>query len=130
MSLLFLLIIEGLSHLIGKAKSSGNISGIKLSPSLAFSHLLFVEDAILFGMGILEKWKAYKEILDLFCVASEMRINLEKFTFLSNNISEDTSKAITDILPYKMDLIDKGFKYLGFRLKPFGYVANDWRWIT
>ena len=58
--LLFLLIIEGLSHLIGKAKSDGKIFGIKLSPSLDFSHLLFMDDGILFGMGNLEEWKAYK----------------------------------------------------------------------
>ena len=128
--LLFLLIIEGLSHLIGKAKSDGKIYGIKLSPSLVFSHLLFVDDAIIFGMGTLEEWKEYKEILNLFCVASGMRFNLEKYYFLSNYIFKDTSKVITDILPYKMDLIDKGFKYMGFWLKHLGYVANDWHWIT
>ena len=35
----------------------------------------------------------------------------------------------TSILPYKMDPLYTGFKYLGYHLKPLGYSTNDWRWI-
>ena len=73
--------------MIGKVKSDGNITGIKGSPALSFSHLLFIDDAILFGLTIVEEWKEYKNILDFFCVALGMRISMEKTSFLTNNIS-------------------------------------------
>ena len=58
--LLFILIIEGLSLLISNALDRGNISYIKVAPSRYLTHLLFVDDAILFGMGIVEEWQHYK----------------------------------------------------------------------
>ena len=75
--LLFLLVIEGLSRLIGDAKLKGNICGIKLMPTVSFTHLLFVYDVVLFGCGTIMEWQAYKYILDLFCAASGMCISLE-----------------------------------------------------
>ena len=58
-----------------------------------------------------------------------MSISLEKSSFLYNDVDDDTSERIASILPYKMDPLTTGFKYLGYRLKPLGYCANDWRWI-
>ena len=43
-SLLFLLIIEGLSRLLIKAKNEGKIKGIKLEKDITLSDLLFVDD--------------------------------------------------------------------------------------
>ena len=37
--------------------------------------------------------------------------------------------GIYDVLPFKMDPIELGFKYLGCRLKPLGYGINNWRWL-
>ena len=54
---------------------------------------------------------------------------MEKSSFLRNYLTDDVSNRISAILPFKMDLIDSGFKYLGFRLKPLGYGLKDWRWI-
>ena len=51
--LLFILVIEGLSLLIKDARSNGLIRGIRISPSLALTHLLFVDDVILMGLGTL-----------------------------------------------------------------------------
>ena len=53
--LLFILIIESLSLLISSALDRGDISGIKVAPSLYLTHLLCVDDAILFGMGTVEE---------------------------------------------------------------------------
>jgi len=60
--LLFILIIEVLSLLISNALDKVDIYGIKVAPSLYLTHLLFVDDAILFGMGTVEEWQHYKEI--------------------------------------------------------------------
>ena len=111
--LLFILVIEGLSLLIEDAKRNGKIKGIKISHHLSLTHLLFVDDVILFGLGILEEWLAYKAILDSFCEASGMCINVNKSSFLHNELSLDTIHSITDILPFKVDDIRKGFGYLG-----------------
>lgn len=48
-SLLFLLDIEGLSHMIKKAKDECKIKGVKISASIFITHLLFVDDVLLFG---------------------------------------------------------------------------------
>ena len=79
-----------------------------------------------------EPWrngKHIKTLLDLFCTTSRMSISLDKSSFLSNNLTDEVSNNISAILPYKMEPIDLGFKYLGFRLKPLGYCLKDWRWI-
>ena len=58
-----------------------------------------------------------------------MKISIEKSSFLFNEVDEDTRAEIFSPLPYKMDPISVGFKYLGYYLKPLGYCTNDWRWI-
>ena len=52
--LLFILVIEGLSLLISDARRHGLICGVKITSSLALTHLLFVDDVILLGMGTLK----------------------------------------------------------------------------
>ena len=127
--LLFILIIESLSLLITNAQGRGVISGIKVSPSLNLPHLLFVDDVILFGMGTVEEWKNYKEILDTFCSATGMEISVAKSSFLFNDIDETVRQRISNFLPFKMDPLTLGFKYLGYYLKPLGYGIKDWRWF-
>ena len=53
--LLFILVIEGLSILIGEAKRNDKIQGIRLSPNLAITNVLFMDDVVLFGIKTLEE---------------------------------------------------------------------------
>ena len=76
--LLFILVIEGLNLLIDDACRWGLVKGIKISKDLSLTHLLFVDDVILFGFCSCEEWIAFKVLLDTFCEASGMFINLEK----------------------------------------------------
>ena len=46
-----------------------------------------------------------------------------------NDVDDEIRESIASILPYKMDPLTTGFKYLGYRLKPIGYRTNDWIWI-
>ena len=39
------------------------------------------------------------------------------------------SLIISRIMPYKMDPLTSGFKYLGYFLKPLGCKSNDWVWL-
>ena len=53
--LLFIVVIEGLSLLIEDARNNRRIKGISISPQLSLTHLLFVDDVILFGSGTIEE---------------------------------------------------------------------------
>ena len=106
--------------MISQDQCARDISGIKLAPSLYLTHLLFVDDAVLFGSGTLSEWQHYKCILDTFCSATGMEINVENSSFLYNNIDESVRQQISNFLPYKMEPIVAGFKYLGYYLNPMG----------
>ena len=127
--LLFILVIEGLSLLIEDACKHGKVKGIKISKDLSLTHLLFVDDVILFGMGTIEEWISLKVLLDIFCEASGMLINSEKSCFLCNNLDDGLLTRITHTLPYKTQSMTTGFKYLGYFIKPSGYLVKDWLWL-
>ena len=57
--LLFILIIESLSLLIKQAQHDGLVMGFKVSSSLNLTHLLFVDDVLLFGLGNVEEWQHF-----------------------------------------------------------------------
>ena len=105
--LLFILVIEGLSLLIEDANRNGKIKGIKISSQLFLTHLLFVDDVILFGLGSFEEWMAFKVILDTFCEASGMCININKSCFLHNDLDEALLRRIFGLLPYRFDFLNK-----------------------
>ena len=88
------------------------IKGIKVSSSLSLTHLLFVDDVVLFGVGTLEEWKDYDERLVVFSSDSSMCINMEKSPFLYSEVEEEILSVISVFIPYKMDPIMAGFKYL------------------
>lgn len=70
--LLFILIIVGLSRLILQAKEEGHFFGIRTSAHMVITHLLFVYDILIFGMGKEQEWLHFKYILDTFCLAAGM----------------------------------------------------------
>ena len=93
--LLFISIIESLSKIIINAQQKGLIKGFQFSPSLSITQLLLVDDVILFGIGTVQEWGAYKEVLDLFCSATGMTVNMEKSSFLYHNVDEETRRKIS-----------------------------------
>ena len=86
-------------------KTKGLIIGIKISSSLALTHLLFVDDVVLFGIGTIEEWLAFEVILDTFCKAYGMCISVDKSGFLFNNMEVGTLNNITIFFPYRLDHI-------------------------
>ena len=85
--LLFILTIESLSLLVNQAHLESHIQGIKVSSSLHLTHLLFVDDVLLFGVGTIEEWKHFKILLDLFCSTMGMSISKAKSSFLYNKLN-------------------------------------------
>ena len=80
--LLFILIIESIGRIILNAHLAGHITGYQYTPDLSITHMLFVDDVLLFGIGTVGEWKAYKEALDLFCSATGMAVSIKKSSFL------------------------------------------------
>ena len=86
--------------LIKDAQTKGMIKVIKISSSLALTRLLFVDDVVLFGVGTLEEWKAFNEILVVFSSASGMCISVEKSSFLFSEVEEEILNGISSFMPY------------------------------
>jgi hypothetical protein len=61
-----LLVAEGLSRAIGDAKARGEFQGISISQNLRITHLLFVDDVLLFCCGRRGDAKKLSQILEVF----------------------------------------------------------------
>ncbi|KAA3484647.1 reverse transcriptase [Gossypium australe] len=96
---LFLICGEGLSTLIRLAVREGILKGVKVSRrGLAVSHLLFVDDCILFGEATKERAGFLKEILKSYEQCSGQCVNFNKSTiFVSKNTSEEMKKEIDEV---------------------------------
>ena len=88
--LLFILIIESLSRIVMNAQHKGHIKGFQYSSNMSITHLLFIDDVILFSIGTINEWIAYKDALDFFCLVTGMTVSLEKSSFLYQNVDADT----------------------------------------
>ena len=119
---MFLLVIEGLSLLLHKAKVDGSIKGIKVYGTISLTHTLFVHDVMIFGKGVYDEWLCIKGITDLFCSESGMSFCPQKYW----NVEDEVLSSITHLFHIKSDLLDIGIKYLIFFLKHNLYLRADW----
>jgi hypothetical protein len=76
--LLFLIVVEGLSRALIYVKRLGPLKGIRLGISVSLSHFLFVDDILLFCNGSKRDALELKDILDLYCMAIGMKVNIGK----------------------------------------------------
>ena len=44
-------------------------------------------------------------------------------------MDEEVITQVRDLIPVSIYLVDEGFKYLGFHLKPNAYSSQDWMWL-
>ena len=87
--------------------------GNQVSASLTLTHLIFVDDVVLFGLGTFEEWVAFDVILETLCCASGMCISIDKSGFLFNEMDMGVLNNIRHFLPYCAKPLHEGFKYLG-----------------
>lgn len=121
-SLIFLLVVEGLIQYLIEVVRRGDLQGLKLAPGITLTHLLFVDDIILFCNGSRRDIEFLERGINIFKTTRWMLINLQKSTlspFLLRklevrNLINFFSDPVSDLL--------EGIKYLGFYLKP-----NDYR---
>ena len=76
---LFLLCAEGFTSLLTKAEEKGKLHGVSIcrrAPSV--SHLLFVDDSLLFCQATHDEVRTILEVLQLYADSSGQCINMEK----------------------------------------------------
>jgi hypothetical protein len=127
--LLFLLVIEGLRRIIQEKVQDKKLEGVPMVRGLSITHLMFVDDVILFGIGCIYEWKVYKEVLELFCKATGIAFNPQKSMFLEAGWDDVELNLLKEIFPFEVKSLDAGFKYLGFYIKPNCYTRVDWHWL-
>eukprot|EP00253_Pinus_taeda_P006109 PITA_06109 len=127
--LLFLLVAEGLSRLIHKAKREEKVKGIEVAINLYITHLLFVDDILIFTNGNHNELKEFKCIFDLFLKATSMQINSGKSQVCFADFERRERNRMTNIFPFPFQSLEDPFKYLGFWLKPTVYKKEDWNWL-
>eukprot|EP00253_Pinus_taeda_P025808 PITA_25808 len=127
--LLFLLIMEGLSRLIGAEHRRGRITGIKITKIFSLTHLLFVDNVLIFLSGGLADTCALHNVFDLFQKAIGMTINVQKSTLTAIGCSQYEVHYTLHWFPFPIHTMEEGLKYLGFRLKPGGYKIANWIWL-
>ena len=80
--------------LIAQDKTDKKIIGLKVMGSIYLTHILFVDNVILFDDGSLLEWLHYKSLINLFCRASGMTVSPRKSSFGFLNIAKDTIRRI------------------------------------
>ncbi|KAA3485416.1 reverse transcriptase [Gossypium australe] len=97
---LFLICSEGLSSLMRVANQAGLVKGARVSrrgPEV--SHLLFVDDCMMFGEAIEQGARNLKDILKEYETCSGQCVNFNKSTiFYSSNTSADAKEKVSSLL--------------------------------
>jgi hypothetical protein len=108
----------------------GNIKGISIGPHFSLTHLLFVDDILIFCQGSMMFLLHLLSLLDIFCKATGMQINGEKYYFFSCGMPDYHHHHFTQIIVIPHPNHDLSFKYPCFTLKSNGYVKRDWLWLV
>jgi hypothetical protein len=82
--------------------------------SLLLSHVLFVDNVLLFSNGSPREANKQWENLDLYSKATVINIYIHKSAISFNDLEVEEKRQILRILPFKHTDFQTGFKYLGF----------------
>lgn len=126
---LFILCMDYLGQLIEEKCSVNLWQLVKASQSgLAFSHLFFANDLMLFAKAYGVNCSAIRDVLDLFCSLSGQTVSESKSrVYFSPNVDRDTRESLCDILGFASTPFLG--KYLGFPLKQLGSSSQDFNFI-
>ena len=121
--------MEVLGHLIEEKCSEKSWVPVKSSQSgVAFSHLFFADDLVLFAKVDHVNCSPIRDVLDSFCAQSGQSISESKSrVYFSPNIDVDTRESLCDILGFQST--PNLEKYLGFPIKHHGGNNQDLNFI-
>ena len=126
---LFILCMDFLYQLIEEkcnAKLWHPVTASQSGPT--FSHLLFVDDIILFAKADGVNCSAIWDVLDEFCsILGQSVSNSKSRVYFSPNVDRDTRESLCAILGFTSTpfLV----QYLGFPLKQLGSSSHDYNFI-
>jgi len=121
--------MEGLSRLIKNARTVGAPGRVRISKMTSLSHILFVDDILIFLNGSFRDSYYFKNILSLFCKATGMMPNYDKPTIIFVSCLQNEERYASQQFAFVRKELDTGLKYMGFKLKPNGYCIIDWAWL-
>ncbi|KAH9723191.1 reverse transcriptase domain-containing protein [Citrus sinensis] len=95
---LFILCAEALSNLLAVAEQNQLIRGLKFAREVSITHLLFVDDSLVFSRASVAECMHLKEMFDKYAAASGQFFNFQKSSlFFSGKIPEHQRAAIRGI---------------------------------
>lgn len=109
--------------------ASGHLKGIVVSPACHISHLLFLNDILIFFEGAICYVEHLEELLNIFCKSTGMLINKRKSSLYTCRLSKQRKNTISKILSLQAEDLGPCLKYLPFMLKANDYQKNDWLWL-
>jgi len=118
-----------MSKMILDGKEEGSFLGINITRTLAITHLLFVDDIVIFGNATLSEWGILHGIFERFSLATGMQINFEKSVLIPYGISQVQLEHIHALFPTQLGTFENGLKYLGYYIKANNYLTSDWHWM-
>ncbi|KAL4271357.1 hypothetical protein GQ457_13G012300 [Hibiscus cannabinus] len=113
---LFLFCTQGLSALLLKEQSLGNIKGVRASQNgPRITHLLYADDCLLFLKNSADQARRLKDILSCYEGSSGQKVNVEKsYIYFSNGMTDESKREISSVLNMREEL-EVG-NYLGLPL--------------
>jgi len=121
--------MEGLSRIVKEEFKRGILHGIKITDHCILTHLLFVDDVLIFineGIGDLTNMR---NIFSLFKSSNRMTINCTKPTLTVAGFSQHEIHYALQKFQFSYPVLEEGLKYLGCKLKPLGYKTAEWTWL-
>jgi hypothetical protein len=118
-------IINGLRKTIKEQVLEKKVEGIPMERGINITHLMFVDDIIIFENGNIVEWNAYKKIMELFCKETGMDFSSKKSSLLEVAWAAEDLALLKDFMPFDVKPVDEGFNYLGCFLKPNYYNKTD-----
>jgi hypothetical protein len=98
---LFILSTEVLSRLIHHQESIGLLKGIKIGKHCPpITHLLFVDDLLIFAKATLTEACTIKSCLDSYCAWSGQQVNEAKSSILFSKNTLASIRSIKGIIPF------------------------------
>ena len=88
-----------------------------------------MDDVLIMTKSSIEEWEEINKILDGFCSATDLMINVQKSTSLHSEVQQGTLEYLKELFQYNFNDLSEGFTYLGFFLKPNSYKVEDWHWL-